>query len=106
LAYNPRFMIPHSQSPHGGKHTMKCTWSPDEPAAHWTLTDAERQFLPDHIDYNRQRLRSSSQPLQGGQIPRGASETELASKFVDTELALMPFPFQDAKSDQAAGDMM
>ncbi len=53
-----------------------------------------------------QRLRSSSQPLQGGQIPRGASETELASKLVDTELALMPFPFQDAKSDQAAGDMM
>jgi hypothetical protein len=44
-----------------------------------------------------QRLRSSSQLLQGGQIPRGASETELA---------LMPFPFQATTSDQAAGEMM
>jgi hypothetical protein len=53
LAYNPRFMIPHSQSQHGGKHTMQRTWSPDKLAAHWTLTDAERQFLPGRVDYNR-----------------------------------------------------
>jgi hypothetical protein len=52
LAYNPRFIIPHSQSPHRGKHTMKRTWSPDELAARWTLTDAERQPLPGRVDHN------------------------------------------------------
>ena len=32
---------------------MKRNWSPDELAAHWTLTDAELQLLPDRVDYNR-----------------------------------------------------
>jgi hypothetical protein len=32
---------------------VKRTWSPDELAAHWTLTDAERQLLPDCVDHNR-----------------------------------------------------
>ena len=32
---------------------MKRTWSPDELAAHWVLTDTERQLLPDRIDHNR-----------------------------------------------------
>jgi uncharacterized protein DUF4158 len=56
LAYSSRFIIPHSQSPHRGKHTMKRTWSPDEPAARWTLTDAERQPLPGRVDHNRLRF--------------------------------------------------
>jgi hypothetical protein len=53
LADNPRFIIPHSQSPHRGKPTMQRTWSPDELAAHWTLTDAERWPLPDRVDHHR-----------------------------------------------------
>jgi Domain of unknown function (DUF4158) len=32
---------------------MKRPWSPDELAAHGTLTDAERQLLPDRVDHNR-----------------------------------------------------
>ena len=32
---------------------MKRTWSPDELAAHWVLTDTERQLLPDRVDHNR-----------------------------------------------------
>jgi hypothetical protein len=56
LADNPRFMIPHSQSQHRGKHTMQRTWSPDELAARWTLTDAERQLLPGRVDHNRLRF--------------------------------------------------
>jgi Domain of unknown function (DUF4158)/Tn3 transposase DDE domain len=32
---------------------MKRTWSPDELASHWALTDLERQLLPDRIDHNR-----------------------------------------------------
>jgi len=32
---------------------VKRNWSPDELAAHWTLTDAELQLLPDRVDYNR-----------------------------------------------------
>ena len=32
---------------------MKRTWSPDELAAHWVLTDTERQLLPDRVDPNR-----------------------------------------------------
>ncbi|MDQ3831897.1 MAG: DUF4158 domain-containing protein, partial [Candidatus Tectomicrobia bacterium] len=32
---------------------MKRTWSPDELAAHWVLTDPERQLLPDRVDHNR-----------------------------------------------------
>jgi hypothetical protein len=56
LADHPRFMIPHSQSPHGGKHTMQRTWGPDEPAARWTLTDAERQPLPGRVDHHRLRF--------------------------------------------------
>ena len=56
LAYNSRFIIPHSQSQHRGKHTMKRTWSPDELAARWTLTDAERHPLPGRVDHNRLRF--------------------------------------------------
>jgi hypothetical protein len=32
---------------------MKRTWSLDELAAHWVLTDTERQLLPDRVDHNR-----------------------------------------------------
>ena len=32
---------------------MKRTRSPDELAAHWVLTDTERQLLPDRVDHNR-----------------------------------------------------
>jgi hypothetical protein len=32
---------------------MKRTWSPDELAAHWVLTDPERQCLPDRVDHHR-----------------------------------------------------
>jgi Domain of unknown function (DUF4158) len=32
---------------------VKRTWSPDELAAHWVLTDTEQHLLPDHVDYNR-----------------------------------------------------
>ena len=35
---------------------MKRTWSPDELAARWTLTDAERQPLPGRVDQNRLRF--------------------------------------------------
>ena len=35
---------------------MKRTWSPDELAARWTLTDAERQPLPGRVDHNRLRF--------------------------------------------------
>ena len=52
LTYS-RFMIPSYPSRHRGKTTMKRTWSPDELAAHWVLTDPERQLLPDRVDHNR-----------------------------------------------------
>jgi Domain of unknown function (DUF4158) len=32
---------------------MQRTWSPDELAARWTLTDAERQLLPGRVDHHR-----------------------------------------------------
>jgi hypothetical protein len=32
---------------------MKRSWSPDELAAHWVLTDTERQLLLDRVDHNR-----------------------------------------------------
>jgi Domain of unknown function (DUF4158) len=32
---------------------MKRTWSPDELAAHWTLTDPEQHLLPDRVDHKR-----------------------------------------------------
>jgi hypothetical protein len=32
---------------------VKRTWSPDELAAHWALTDTERHLLPDRVEHNR-----------------------------------------------------
>ena len=32
--------------------------------------------------------------------------TELALEFIDREAAVMPFPLQDTKGDQTAGEMM
>jgi len=32
---------------------MKRTWSPDELAAHWTLTDPDPQLFPGRFDHNR-----------------------------------------------------
>ena len=53
-----------------------------------------------------QGLRSASPSLQGGQNNGATSETERALEGVDTEVALIPFPRQDTKGDQATGAMM
>ncbi len=49
--------------------------------------------------YRVRVLRSASQPLQGRKRTGATSQTELALELVDTELALMPFPLQDAERD-------
>ena len=53
-----------------------------------------------------QRLRSLFKPLQSGKRDATTLATELPPKFVDAELAILPFPLQDTKGDQTAGDVM
>jgi hypothetical protein len=56
--------------------------------------------------YRDQTLRSCFQPLQRWEMQRAALETEEPLECVDTQMALMPFPLQDTKGDQATGEMM
>jgi hypothetical protein len=48
------------------------------------------------------RLRSSSEALQGSESQAAILETEPPLAFVDTELTIMPFPFQHTGGGKAA----
>jgi hypothetical protein len=56
--------------------------------------------------HKAQELRSASQAHEGWQSPRAAFAAELTLEFRGTEAALIPFPLQDAKGDQATRSMM
>lgn len=45
-------------------------------------------------------------PLQSRKHKRTTVATELALEFVDREASIMPFPLQDTKNDQTAGEVM
>src|SRR5262245_9764816 len=64
------------------------------------------QSLEDHCVHCDQGLRGLSKPLQSWQLNRTTVATELALDSIDREAAVLPFPLQDAKGDQTAGEVM
>jgi hypothetical protein len=68
----------------------------------------ERDFHPTRVDRETtyQTLRSCSQPLQRWKSYGAALDTEEPLEFVDTQVAIMPFPLQDTKCDHTVGEVM
>ena len=71
---------------------MKRNWSPDELAAHWTLTDAELQLLPDRVDYNRLGFAAHLKFFElEGRFPESSQDIPaVALSALATQLHLLP----------------
>ena len=71
---------------------MQRNWSPDELAAHWTLTDAELQLLPDRVDYNRLGFAAHLKFFAlEGRFPESPQDIPaVALRALATQLRLLP----------------
>ena len=71
---------------------MKRNWSPDELAAHWTLTDAKLQLLPDRVDYNRLGFAAHLKFFElEGRFPESSQDIPaVALRALATQLHLLP----------------
>jgi hypothetical protein len=67
-------------------------WSPDELAAHWTLTDTELQLLPDRVDYNRLGFAAHLKFFElEGRFPESPQDIPaVALRALATQLRLLP----------------